>query len=347
VWRAVAILTALTFAGFVPLAAQSESEPAESPANGPRLKIDARELDFGDVVRGETVEGAFAIENIGDQSLYIEKAQPGCGCTLASFDAVIPPGQTGYVRVALDTTKQPRTTGRYVTVHSNDPVEPRIQLRLKAMVVGSIELKPGDKVQLGNRRNQRMEPSVLVRKDVTETGKLQISELVPSSEWLQVRAEEVLSSREAGEYLPVQEAGDWILHFSLADDAPFVRGRETVRFKTGLPREPERELTLYISYDAPLELSSPQVELTLDGDGNSTKETVFVKIRNGLDGELLVDTDPPELGVSLRDLGKRQYHADIEWNGGDRKVGSVYFHVGEERMRLPVVRQLPAQTASR
>ena len=98
VWRAFAILAALTFAGFVPLSAESDPAPAESPANGPRLKIEQRELDFGEVVRGETAEGAFAIENIGDQSLYIEKAQPGCGCTLASFDAVIPPGQTGFVR---------------------------------------------------------------------------------------------------------------------------------------------------------------------------------------------------------------------------------------------------------
>ena len=350
VWRTLSLFASLLCAGFVPAGfvsfAQSDAAVAES-AGGPRLKIDNREIDFGEVVRGEVAEGEFKIENIGDQSLFIEKAQPGCGCTLASYDAVIPPGQTGSVRVSLDTSKQPRrTTGRYVTVYSNDPIEPRLQLTLAATVVGSVEIKPQEKLQLGNRRNQKMEPVVIVRKDPTETGTLEVSDIVTSSEFLDVAAERVQAHRGATDEIPAAEPGDWILRLSLTGEAPFLRGRETVRFRTGLPREPEKEITLYISYDAPFELSTPQVELNLDGEGNSPKETVFLKVRNGLDGDIAVETDPAELQVTLRDLGRLQYHADIVWSGGDRKVGSVYFRIGDEQMRLPVVRKFQEATAA-
>lgn len=341
------LLLAVSAAGIVPLEAQSPPPAGESPGGGPRMRVAQPEIDFGEVVRGETVEGTFEIENIGDESLIIEKAQPGCGCTLASYDAIIPPGATGTVRVALDTTKQRRTTGRYVTVYSNDPVDPRLQLWVRATVVGSVIVQPGERIQLGNRRNQQMEPAVLIRQDPTESGELTVSNVVSSSEWLEVDVERVEDSLPPTDSLPAAEPGDYVLRFKLAEDSPFFRGKETVTFETGLSRESRRELTLYVSYDAPVELSTEQVELGVGAEGAPAKETVLVKVRPGLEGDLTVEVDPPEMEVSLRDLGRRQYHADIRWTGGDRKVGSIYFVVGGERLRLPVVRQVPAATASR
>lgn len=53
--------------------------PATSAADstGPRLEIEAAEVDLGTVSRGATVEARFRLRNAGDRDLHILEARPG------------------------------------------------------------------------------------------------------------------------------------------------------------------------------------------------------------------------------------------------------------------------------
>ena len=70
------LLLSLLFAGAV-AAAEDAPVPGGPPADGPRLKFDAVDLNLGDVVRGEDAIATFTYHNVGKSPLKIISAKPG------------------------------------------------------------------------------------------------------------------------------------------------------------------------------------------------------------------------------------------------------------------------------
>jgi len=99
--------------------------------------------DVGNVSKGEKITHDFMIKNEGDADLQITNVQPACGCTVAEFDKVIKPGQTGKVHAVVDTTTFSGPIAKGVTVFTNDPATPQIELTLRAKVEPYISIKPG------------------------------------------------------------------------------------------------------------------------------------------------------------------------------------------------------------
>lgn len=52
-------------------------EPAGAAAIGPRLEVDATEIDLGQIDKGADAKATFTLRNTGDQTLEILKAKPG------------------------------------------------------------------------------------------------------------------------------------------------------------------------------------------------------------------------------------------------------------------------------
>ena len=52
-------------------------DPPARSAVGPRIQTDIREFDFGEVVKGDVVEGRFELRNAGDEMLEIVRVKPG------------------------------------------------------------------------------------------------------------------------------------------------------------------------------------------------------------------------------------------------------------------------------
>lgn len=99
--------------------------------------------DAGTVAKGEKVAGDFVIKNEGDVPLEITQVQPACGCTVAEYDKTIAPGQTGKVHAVVDTTTFNGPISKGVSVFTNDPANPQIELTLKAKVEPYVSVKPG------------------------------------------------------------------------------------------------------------------------------------------------------------------------------------------------------------
>jgi len=99
--------------------------------------------DVGVIAKGEKVVNDFTIRNDGTAVLKITEVRPACGCTVASFDATVAPGQTGKVHVTLDTVTFNGPIAKGVTVYTNDPDTPQIELTLKVRVQPYISVKPG------------------------------------------------------------------------------------------------------------------------------------------------------------------------------------------------------------
>ncbi|HEY9423123.1 MAG TPA: DUF1573 domain-containing protein [Thermoanaerobaculia bacterium] len=99
--------------------------------------------DVGTVPKGEKIIHDFAIRNDGDAPLEISNVKPACGCTVAEYDKVIAPGKTGKVHAEVDTATFNGAIAKGVSVFTNDPDMPALELTVRAKVEPYIAVKPG------------------------------------------------------------------------------------------------------------------------------------------------------------------------------------------------------------
>jgi hypothetical protein len=138
-----ALLVAATI--WAQAAPKTPAAPATPAPGAKKPKAAAVEpiKDVGNVAKGEKITNDFMIKNDGDADLQITNVQPACGCTVADFDKVIKPGQTGKVHVVVDTTNFNGPIAKGISVFTNDPAAPQIELTVRAKVEPYISAKPG------------------------------------------------------------------------------------------------------------------------------------------------------------------------------------------------------------
>ena len=129
---ALALLVALSFSSAV-VAQESAS---------PRITLVEPLKDFGTVPKGEKLDWNFAVKNTGAADLHILAVRPACGCTVAEYDKVIKPGETGRISAHVDTTTFSGPTSKGITVETNDPANPSVQLTIHAIVKPYVEAFP-------------------------------------------------------------------------------------------------------------------------------------------------------------------------------------------------------------
>ncbi len=113
-------------------------------ADGQPVAVIAEPIfDAGEVPVGEQVDVTFEIGNDGDAPLRITQVRPACGCTVVEYDEVIEPGETGKIQASLDTTSIVGPNTKAITVITDDPVTPRIQLTIQSDVKPFLAVNPG------------------------------------------------------------------------------------------------------------------------------------------------------------------------------------------------------------
>ncbi len=140
----VALTAAISFAADPP-AKDKKSDAVEvkkDAEKAPRLTIVEPVKDYGTIPKGEKLDWSFVVKNTGDADLQIIAAKPGCGCTVADFDKVIKPGESGKVTAHVDTTAFAGPIAKSVTLETNDPTTPTSQLTIHAIVKPYVEAFP-------------------------------------------------------------------------------------------------------------------------------------------------------------------------------------------------------------
>ncbi len=192
--RLFSMTLALALIVTAPFAVAQEKATTETKA--PRLTLVEPIKDFGTVPKGTKLDWSFEIKNTGSADLEILAAKPACGCTVADFDKVIKPGQTGKVTAHLDTTSFAGPISKPVTLETNDPNTPTAQVTLSAIVKPFVEAYPAGYVRFnmiqGDVEKQSLtiyteeeEPFEIVRVEApqdwikVETAKLEGPDVVP------------------------------------------------------------------------------------------------------------------------------------------------------------------------
>lgn len=269
---------------------------------------------------------------------------------MASFDEVIPPGQAGEVRAKLKTKNLRGTLARGITLTTNDPARPTVYLKMRAQIVGSVLLLPRSSFSVNLTQAARPVDRILLRKDPTEEGELNITEVSASQGWLRADARRVEEPEPPQRGFPAAQPGDWVVEVGAGEGAPSGVRRESVKFKTGLPREPIVTVPVLVRVTPPITVRPRRLVLADPGDEEATHGTIMAVIKPSLEGkEFSIEAAPAPFEVAWEQTGTRHFRAKVSWKSAgpeSPRSGVVVLKVGTESVSIPVSVRYPSPKPS-
>ena len=206
--RAVAVLLAV-------VAAVALALPLTAAA-APKIVFQTKEITFSDVKEGQTLTAEFKFTNQGDLNLIIDKVSPSCGCTVAEFDKVTPPGKQGVVTLKLDTTGITGSFRKTAVVSTNDPAQPFVTLVMLGETRSRIKSDKGRRLDLVGCLGEHISTSTILRD--AEGGPLFIAAVDnPMKDYLEAKLTPLPGGKEykltvtAKSKVPVEFAGPLFL----------------------------------------------------------------------------------------------------------------------------------------
>jgi hypothetical protein len=142
-------LAAAAAALVVPVWAQDEKRPA--------IDIPETRHDFGAIFEQKEYIHNFAVYNRGTADLVIKEVDPACGCTVAKFDRLIPPGGKGNIEFVLDGGRVHGQFNKTALVVSNDPRRTTMTIAVAGSEIPYLNLKPEGTVYLHGRYDEHVE----------------------------------------------------------------------------------------------------------------------------------------------------------------------------------------------
>ena len=176
-------ITILTLALLVALTGTAMAQTAETE-KAPRLTLVEPIKDFGTVAKGEKLTWTFLVKNTGTADLEILSARPACGCTVAEFDKVIKPGQTGKVVSVVDTASFNGPIAKSVAIETNDPAAPSAQITINAIVKPYVDVHPAGFVRYNMLQGDVETQSVTLYSEESEP--FEIVKVETPQEWIKV-----------------------------------------------------------------------------------------------------------------------------------------------------------------
>jgi hypothetical protein len=124
--------------------AQTQEKIKDAEQGRPNIKFDKTEHDFGNLNPSENTSCTFNFENTGDAELVVNKRiKSTCGCTVPTLKRdKYPPGDSGVIKVKFRAPSRPGSTTKSIYVKSNDPDNPRQQLKVTANIVLAVDYNP-------------------------------------------------------------------------------------------------------------------------------------------------------------------------------------------------------------
>lgn len=227
------VLVALSFSSFA---------FGQAATGTPRVSLVEPLKDFGTVPKGEKLDWSFVVRNTGDADLHILAVRPACGCTVADFDKVIKPGESGKITAHVDTSTFSGPTSKGVTVETNDPNTPTAQLTIHAIVKPYVEAFPAGFLRYNLIQGDAEVKSVTMYTEETEP--FQVLRAEVPGDYVKVDIKKIENDSElvkAGRPGQAQYRLDVTLGGPTAKVGPIA---ERIKIVTSSPNQPEYVLNL-------------------------------------------------------------------------------------------------------
>ncbi len=107
------ILSTLILLSLISLSAWSQS--------GPKIKLDANEVNYGTIEQNSEPFRTLKFKNVGNEPLIIKSARGNCGCTVPTWPReAIMPGETNELKIKYSTDRI-GPINKKVTLTTNEP----------------------------------------------------------------------------------------------------------------------------------------------------------------------------------------------------------------------------------
>ena len=101
-----------------------------------RLELDRKLHNFGDVKEGDIVKTTFKFYNKGKKDLKIYQVKSTCGCTVTDpKKSDLKPGESSEIEVTFYSAGKHGKEVKDITIYSNDPMNPEMEIRIVANVL--------------------------------------------------------------------------------------------------------------------------------------------------------------------------------------------------------------------
>lgn len=245
-------------------------------ANGPKIDLKKLVHDFGDVEQGKAVTTQFEFTNVGDEDLEILDVATSCGCTTAKPEKnIYKPGESGSIPVTFNSKRFSGAITKRVTITTNTPSKPKVEVTIKAEVLVDVNLKPESifmaKAMPGMVTESKIEAST------TKLAKLEISDVKIEPEFLSAEAVRV---DDKNVNIVVK-----------ADGSKFPAGKNRLNgymtFKTNSKNQETVRASITINVEHPIRVTPRNVYFYASKAGKSRKMMVNMRSTQGQDFKVL------------------------------------------------------------
>lgn len=123
--------------------AASTNVPLAVPGKKASLVFSEKHHDFGKIVDVDEQTAVFKFTNTGDKVVKILDKKATCGCTVPDLAKTeFQPGESGEIAVSYNARGKHGKQNQTVTLTTDDPGEPRVQLTISAEVMPLVSIEP-------------------------------------------------------------------------------------------------------------------------------------------------------------------------------------------------------------
>ena len=141
------------------------------PTLVPMIDVETRDLDVGVIANNEIYRTPFKVFNRGKAPLKVSDVRTNCACTQGIVPGecvTIPPGGESYIEVAVLPNRIPGFySKKTLTIFSNDPKEPSIEVHVIAAIDPEFELEP-EVIDFGEVQKGQSPEAVMVFRQLAE-----------------------------------------------------------------------------------------------------------------------------------------------------------------------------------
>jgi hypothetical protein len=280
-----------------------------------------KHLESAVVEEGTVVPFEFEVTNRGQADLEISQVKPGCGCTVTQWDRVIKPGGHGVIAAQMNTLYFRSVVTKHLTVFSNDPDQPQLDLRITAHLLPLVKISPGTSAELVVDEK----PATLEFTLERSGGKpMKIVQVIASAAFIKA------------ETTPLPGQGRYKLTVTATPDAPL--GRTAVPVAVWTDMDKAQTMTFVITVDRGIVTIPPMLFFgVVPQEVKTPREAVTTLVRNSSSFHVKsITVSDPKLSPRLETIRDgAEYRVTVSYAGG--------WDAGVQRRTLTVTTDDPKQ----
>jgi len=236
----------------------------------PHMAFEELNYDFGIAGPGDRITHIFKFTNVGSEPLQITRVSTSCGCTAALLSKKeIFSGDSGEIRATFETKRFEGDQETTITVHSNDPDNPEIDLTIIGAIKRDVAVVPQG-INFGD-----------VQKGETVTGSVKLLQLSQNKLVLhRIEVNEKYLNATTSRFREENSRGINI-DISLKSEAQVGPLNEVITLHTNLKRRPRIDVPVWANILGRIQVQPEILSLGTISKGRKISQSITVSSNDG------------------------------------------------------------------